>query len=81
MGVRGKGRQSLAPLSNGETPERLLLALRFHAGLAHRVPAHLDAVGVVHDAIEDAVGQGRIADLLVPFRDGQLRGQIIDLVS
>jgi len=28
--------------------------------------AHLDAVGVVNQAVEDAVGDGRIADLFMP---------------
>jgi len=32
-------------------------------------------MGVVHEAVEDAVGQSGIADLLVPPRDRQLRGQ------
>lgn len=29
-------------------------------------------MGVVHDAIEDGVGIGRISDQLVPFIDGNL---------
>jgi hypothetical protein len=29
----------------------------------------------MHDTVQDAVGQGRVADLLVPFRYRQLRGQ------
>jgi hypothetical protein len=39
------------------------------AFLAHGFAAHLDAVGVVHQTVEDAVGDGGIADLLVPARD------------
>ena len=41
----------------------------------HRVPAHLDAVRVVDQAVEDTVGHGRVADLFVPASDGQLRRQ------
>jgi hypothetical protein len=33
--------------------------------LAHAVAGERDSVGVVDDAIEDGVGQGRIADDLV----------------
>jgi hypothetical protein len=40
--------------------------------LAHGIPAHLDAMSVVNQAIEDAVGGGGIADLFVPARDRQL---------
>jgi hypothetical protein len=40
--------------------------------LAHRFSAHLDAVGVVHQAVQDAVRDGGIPDLLVPARDRQL---------
>jgi len=42
---------------------------------AHRLTLHLDAVGVMHDPIENAVRQGRIADLLVPLGHGELAGQ------
>jgi hypothetical protein len=38
------------------------------------VAGEIDAVGVVHDAIEDGVGVGRIADQIVPFVDGDLAG-------
>src|SRR5215472_3865522 len=43
--------------------------------LAHRFTAHLDAMGVMHDSVENAVRQGRIPDLLVPLGHGQLAGQ------
>ena len=43
--------------------------LRF---LRTALSAHLDAVGVVNQTVEDAVGDGGIADLLVPARDRQL---------
>ena len=51
------------------------LRVRLRAILAHRVATHLNAVGVVNEAVEDAVGQRGIADLFVPARDRQLRGQ------
>jgi len=37
---------------------------------SHRVAAHLDAVSVMDQAIEDAVGYGGIADLFMPACDG-----------
>jgi hypothetical protein len=37
---------------------------------AHRVPAQLDTVGVMHQPIQDAIGDGGIADLLVPLGNG-----------
>src|SRR6266478_1967749 len=45
---------------------------RLDAFFAHRFSAHLDAVGIVHQTIQDAVGDGGIADLLVPARYRQL---------
>ena len=36
---------------------------------AHRFAAQLDTVSVVHQPVENAVGQGRITDLLVPLGD------------
>ena len=56
-------------------PGAPLLALRLPTSLAHRVTAHLNAMRVMHHAIENAVRQCWIADLLVPFRDRQLRSQ------
>ncbi len=56
MGVRGKGRQSLALLSAGAT-RSAALALRLCPVLTHRIAARLNAVRVVHDAVEDAVTQ------------------------
>ena len=38
-------------------------------------PTHLDAVGVVDQPVEDAVGKRGIADLLVPARHRELRSQ------
>jgi hypothetical protein len=52
----------------------LLIALvsRGIAFLAHGLAAHLDAMGIVNKAVEDVVGNGGIADLLVPTRNRQL---------
>jgi len=37
--------------------------------LAHELATHFDAVGVVNQTVQDAIGDGGIADLLVPARD------------
>ena len=42
--------------------------------LAHAVAGERDPVGAVDDAIEDGVGEGGIADDLVPALDWQLAG-------
>ncbi len=49
------------------------------AFLAHGLSPHLDAMGIVHQSIEHAVGDGGIADLLVPARDRQL-GTVLNRV-
>jgi hypothetical protein len=51
----------------------LILRIRLPTILPHRVATHLDAVSVVNQPVEDAVRQGRIADLLVPARNRKLR--------
>ena len=38
-------------------------------------PAHLDAMRVVHQPVEDSAGQRGISDLFVPARHWQLRSQ------
>ena len=50
----------------------LLLVLRRIAFLPHGLAAHLDAMSVVNETVEDAIGDGTIANLLVPARDRQL---------
>ena len=45
---------------------------------AHRIPAHFNAMGVVHEPVEDAVGHRGIAYLFVAAWNRQLRGQIVD---
>jgi hypothetical protein len=42
------------------------LSARFCAILTHRITANLDAMSVVNQSVEDTVGQGGIADLVVP---------------
>jgi hypothetical protein len=48
------------------------------AFLAHGLAAHLDAVSIVHQAVEDAVGESGIADLLVPARHGNCDVRIVE---
>lgn len=75
---RGKGcgerDSSPVPRSAMERPgERQPPALCTSAAfLAHRVALHLNAVGVVDQAVEDTVSNGGIADLFVPASHGQL---------
>jgi hypothetical protein len=52
-----------------------MLGLPVPKFLAHGIAAHFDAMGVVNQAVEDAVGGSGIADLFVPTRHRQLRGQ------
>ena len=67
-GVRGKGRQPFS-LPSLQRPRRAS-ARRLSAALfAHRVATHLEAMRVVNQTVEDAVGGCGIADLLVPARD------------
>ncbi len=49
------------------------LRARLTTIFSHRIPAHLDPVGVVNYPVEDAVGNCRIADLFVPTSHWQLR--------
>jgi len=48
---------------------RIALWGSFSAILTHGISSHLNAMGVVHQAVEDANGQRGIADLFVPSRD------------
>ena len=41
----------------------------------HRIAAHLDAMGIVNEAVQDAVGGRGITDLFVPARNRKLRSQ------
>ena len=60
------------PINN---PSLVVFLRRWITFFAHGLSAHFDAVGIVHQAVEDAVGDGGIADLLVPARDRQLGGE------
>jgi hypothetical protein len=42
------------------------LSARLCPNLAHRIPTHLDPMGVVDQAVEDAIGQSGITNLFVP---------------
>jgi hypothetical protein len=51
---------------NAREPDSLLVFLRWWvASFTHRFSAHLYAMGVVDQTVEDAIGDGRIADLLL----------------
>jgi hypothetical protein len=69
--VRGKGRRpvprSVLQRPGGVKPPALRTS---PALLAHRVTLHVDPMGVVNQTVEDAVGDGGIADLLVPSGHG-----------
>ena len=55
-------------------PQRSLrfLARLTSAFLAHRFTAEFDSVRVMHQPVEDAVGDGGVANLLVPVRHRHL---------
>lgn len=42
--------------------------------LSHGASFELDAVSVVNDAVEDGIGQGGVADGLMPVLEGELTG-------
>ena len=42
--------------------------------LAHGWPVQFQPIGIVDDAIEDGVGEGRLADDIVPLVEGKLAG-------
>lgn len=46
----------------------------FGDGFAHGLPFEFHAVGIVDDAVEDGIREGRLADNIVPCLDGQLAG-------
>jgi len=47
---------------------------QFRVAFSHRLSFQIDAVGAVHDPIEDRVSEGVIADDLMPMIDRQLAG-------
>jgi hypothetical protein len=54
----------------------LLLVLWRIAFLAHGFTVQFDAMSVVHEAIENAIGQRGVADLLVPLGHGKLGSEV-----
>src|SRR5262245_61781643 len=86
-GTRGKRSRSAAggssaypPASSQERFAALVVAgrsggLRRRGELsAQRLALELETMGIVDDAIEDGVGDGRLADDVVPAIDGDLAG-------
>ena len=73
--MQGKGAASpFIPCFLDVERDSLLVGLRrWGAFFAHRFSAHLNAMGTMNQAVEDAVRDGWVADLLVPARDRQLR--------
>ncbi len=88
MGAWGKGLAIEAPFPTPAPSEaaaasvagnaglsglHFLFAFRFPGScLAHGLATQLDAMSVVHEPVEDTVGDGGVADLLVPLHDGNL---------
>ena len=56
-----------------EDLNELYLCVRLPAILAHRITTHFNAMSIVNQAVEDAVGSGGIADLFVPLRYRDLK--------
>ena len=81
--MRGKGAAFESPcpaqhwrnLRRGLIHEAILSGLAF---LAHRFAVEFNAVSVMHQTVEDAVGDGRIADLCVPVSTGNWQVSSID---
>jgi hypothetical protein len=64
-------------------PPGAILRVQLPAILTHRVPTHLDAMGVMNQPVENTIGHRWIADLFVPAGHGQLRreDQRAELIS
>src|SRR3989442_14512989 len=58
--------------ASGGTRSCSLLSAAF---FAHRFAFQLDAMCIMDQAVEDAVGRGRVADLRMPVGHRRLRGQ------
>ena len=50
------------------------LIRRSGLGIAHRFAVQLQAIGVVDQAVQQGVGDGGVADGIMPLRDGVLAG-------
>ena len=64
----------ILPRGDSPLPAKEITLRSASSILTHRIPPHLDAMGVVHEPVEDAIGQRGISYLFVPPRDRQLRG-------
>ena len=64
-GVRGKGRQPFS-LPSVQRPRRTLARRLCATFLAHGIATHFEAMRVVNQPVENAVGGSRIADLFMP---------------
>jgi hypothetical protein len=74
--ARGKeavGDEHILLFSDGEDRSVLLTWLALF--LAHGFAFEFDPVGVVHQAVQNAVGNGWVPDLFVPVCQWHLRGQ------
>jgi len=71
---QGKGRQPFS-LPSAQRSRRALARRLCATFLAHRIAIHFDAMSVVNQAIQNAVGGNRIADLFMPAGDRKLRSQ------
>ncbi len=96
MGAWGKGLAIEAPFPTPAPSEaaaasvagnaglsglHFLFAFRFPGScLSHGLATHLDAIGVVHQPVEDTVGDSRVADLRVPLGTGSCEVSTVELV-
>ena len=74
-GVWGKGQQPFSPSRHIEARRASARRLRASTLFAHGVSTHFDAMGVVHQPVQDSVSGGGVADLFMPAGNRQLRGQ------
>lgn len=77
LGVSGARRRGLCRhlrLWSTQLRVRTRVLGRGGLALAHRLAAEGEAIAVVHEPIEDGVGDGTIAEVGVPLIDGQLAG-------
>ena len=88
MGAWGKGLAFEAPFPTLSPTEAAEASVASKAGLsgflflfafcflgsclAHGLAAQLDTMSVVHEPVEDTVGDGGVADLLMPLNDRNL---------
>src|ERR1035438_7406955 len=63
-------------LTDGFTGSGVLTGVKasLAVGAAHALAGEVEAVGVVNEAVEDGVGEGRIADDVAPLIDRDLAG-------